>query len=117
MLGALYAAPLIFGRHMWGRAGLWAAALICCVGMGWAIVNRDPSIFHQAPKDFAFVACLFAALGTVPAYLVDRVSLGSPMPPVWKRVAWSIGGLYLGAIATFVVAALVLLGALAINRL
>lgn len=117
MLGALYAAPLIFARHLWGSWGLWLAALVCTAGMGWGVVNQDPSSLHQPPGELVFVTGLFLAWGFVPAYLVGRASGASPMPPIWKRVAYSVGGMYLGAIITFVVAALVLLASLAIKRL
>jgi hypothetical protein len=116
MLGALYAAPLIFARHRWGRLGLWSAALVCTVATGWAVVDQDPSSLHQTPGDLAFTAGLFLAWGVVPAYLVDRVSRASPILPIWKRVAYSVGGMYLGAVITFVAAALVLLASLAFKR-
>jgi len=116
MLGATYAAPLILARHLWGSWGLWAAGLLCTIGMGWAVVNQDPTSLHQSPGNLVFVAGLFLAWGIVPAYLVDRVSRASPVPPIWKRMAYSIGGMYLGGIITFVVATLVLLASLAIKR-
>ena len=116
MLGALYAAPLIFARHLWGSWGLWLAAFVCTVGMGWGVVNQDPSSLHQPPGDLVFVAGLILAWGIVPAYLVDRASGASLMPPIWKRVAYSVAGMFLGAIITFVVATVVLLASLAIKR-
>ena len=104
MLGVLYAAPLILGYRMAGRLGLWVAALVCTTGVGWAVLYQGGFSLHQPFGGAAVFAALFLGSGVAPAYLVDRASAVSPLPPVWKRVAYSVGGMYIGTIIPMILA-------------
>ena len=116
MLGAMYAAPLILARHIGGRLGLWAAALVCTSWLGWAVVNQDPSSLRQPVGDIALVAGLLLGWGSAPAYLVDRASAVSPVPPIWKRVAYSVGGMYVGTVITILLGILVVVVVALVRR-
>ena len=116
MLGVLYAAPLILGHRIAGRLGLWVAALVCTTGVGWAVVSQGDFRLHEPLGGAAVSAALFLAWGVAPAYLVDRASAMSPQPPIWKRVAYSIGGMYVGTIITMILAMLVVVAAALARR-
>jgi hypothetical protein len=117
MLGALYAAPLILARRWWGRLGLWFAAAASFALMAWAIADQDPSVLHQTPDDLALTTSILLGFAIGPAYLVDRASLRVPLPPVWKRIMYSIGGFYLGTAVVFVGAAALMILVVLVKRL
>ena len=117
LLGAVSAAPVIAARHWWGEKGLWGAAVIWWGWLGGTIIFQEWPRLRQSPDEFAVVLGLLLAWAVIPAYLIDRGSRGSRMPPVWKRIAYGIGGLYAGTALVFLVALVLVVLAAVLRKL
>ena len=108
ILALVSLAPLFAARRWWGSPGLWITGIVWWALLGWGMLLDNP-LTVTTSDDVAFMAGMIIGFATIPTYLIDRASVRVPLPPLWRRFLYGIGGYYLSLAAAFVLGLLVLI--------